>query len=79
MPTGVAEYLSAEKKAELKKNAEAIVRPGHGILAADESTGTYLQTLTSIVYPFSPRGTKLCGVTWEWEVSMASAKEYNIV
>jgi len=34
------EYLSAEKQAELKKNAEYIVQAGRGILAADESTGT---------------------------------------
>lgn len=33
-------YLSAEKQAELKKTADAIVAPGKGILAADESTGT---------------------------------------
>jgi len=33
-------YLTEEQKAELKKIAEAIVVPGKGILAADESTGT---------------------------------------
>ena len=33
------EFLSAEKRAELKATAEAIVVPGKGILAADESTG----------------------------------------
>ncbi|KAJ1965873.1 Fructose-bisphosphate aldolase 5, cytosolic [Dispira parvispora] len=33
-------YLSAQQKADLKKYAEAIVAPGKGILAADESTGT---------------------------------------
>lgn len=38
----MADYvlLSAERQAELKKNAEALVAPGKGILAADESTGT---------------------------------------
>lgn len=33
-------FLTAEQKAELKNIAEAIVAPGKGILAADESTGT---------------------------------------
>jgi len=33
-------HLTAEQKAELKRNAESIVAPGKGILAADESTGT---------------------------------------
>jgi fructose-bisphosphate aldolase class I len=33
-------YLSQEKKDELRKTANAIVAPGKGILAADESTGT---------------------------------------
>jgi len=33
-------YLSEEQQAELRKTAEAIVAPGKGILAADESTGT---------------------------------------
>lgn len=32
--------LTPELKKELKNNAEAIVKPGKGILAADESTGT---------------------------------------
>lgn len=32
-------YLSPELQAELKKTAEAIVAPGKGILAADESEG----------------------------------------
>ena len=35
-----APYLTAEQEAELKKVADAIVAPGKGILAADESTGT---------------------------------------
>lgn len=34
------QFLSGEKKAELKSTAEAIVVAGKGILAADESTGT---------------------------------------
>ncbi len=34
-------YLTEEQKAELKKIAEAIVVPGKGILAADESTGKF--------------------------------------
>ena len=33
-------YLSEEQKKELRSNAQAIVAPGKGILAADESTGT---------------------------------------
>merc|ERR1712183_739195 len=33
-------HLSQEQRNELKKNAESIVAPGKGILAADESTGT---------------------------------------
>lgn len=34
------QYLSKEKAEELRKTAQAIVTPGKGILAADESTGT---------------------------------------
>lgn len=34
-------HLPLERQAELKKTAEAIVAPGKGILAADESTGEY--------------------------------------
>lgn len=34
------QYLSKEKEDELRKIANAIVAPGKGILAADESTGT---------------------------------------
>lgn len=33
-------YLTEEQKKELRENAQAIVAPGKGILAADESTGT---------------------------------------
>jgi len=32
-------YLSPEKEDELRRIANAIVAPGKGILAADESTG----------------------------------------
>ena len=32
-------YLSEERQKELKATADAIVAPGKGILAADESTG----------------------------------------
>jgi fructose-bisphosphate aldolase class 1 len=35
------EYLSQEKKDELRKTAQAIIASGKGILAADESTGEY--------------------------------------
>lgn len=34
------QYLSKDKQEELRKTAQAIVTPGKGILAADESTGT---------------------------------------
>ena len=34
-------YLTPELQAELKKTAEAIVAPGKGILAADESEGRF--------------------------------------
>lgn len=34
------QYLSKEKEDELRRTAQAIVTPGKGILAADESTGT---------------------------------------
>ena len=35
-------YLSKEREDELKRIANAIVAPGKGILAADESTGDIL-------------------------------------
>ena len=34
-----AQYLTPDKEAELVRNANAIVTPGKGILATDESTG----------------------------------------
>jgi len=41
-------YLPQELQAELKKTAEAIVAPGKGILAADESEGTIAKRFASI-------------------------------
>lgn len=41
-------YLSAEKQAELARIANAIVAPGKGILAADESTGSIAKRLNGI-------------------------------
>eukprot|EP00794_Sanderia_malayensis_P014018 gene14018-15476_t len=41
-------YLSDEQRAELKRVAEAIVAPGKGILAADESAGTMGKRLANI-------------------------------
>lgn len=41
-------YLSPEQRAELKRVAEAIVAPGKGILAADESAGTMGKRLANI-------------------------------
>lgn len=40
MSSQFATYLPKERQDELRKNANAIVAPGKGILAADESTGT---------------------------------------
>lgn len=44
----MALYASAEKKAELARIAAAIVAPGKGILAADESTGSMVKRMASI-------------------------------
>lgn len=41
-------YLSAEQQKELRDIAEAIVAPGKGLLAADESTGSIGKRLASI-------------------------------
>lgn len=41
-------YLTPELQAELRATANAIVAPGKGILAADESTGTMGKRLQSI-------------------------------
>jgi fructose-bisphosphate aldolase class I len=43
-----SQYLSKEKQEELMKIAQAIVAPGKGILAADESTGTMGKRLSAI-------------------------------
>ena len=43
-------YLSKEKQDELRKTAQAIVAPGKGILAADESTGQNIHRLHFIVH-----------------------------
>ncbi|XP_029653128.1 fructose-bisphosphate aldolase isoform X2 [Octopus sinensis] len=45
---GFAPYLTPEQEAELKQIAAAIVAPGKGILAADESTGSMGKRLTAI-------------------------------
>ena len=42
------QYLSTEKEEELKKIAAAIVAPGKGILAADESTGSIAKRFVGI-------------------------------
>lgn len=41
-------YLTPELQAELKKTAEAIVAPGKGILAADESEGRFQIQIRSV-------------------------------
>ena len=41
-------YLTEERKKELAATARAIVAPGKGILAADESTGTIGKRLATI-------------------------------
>ncbi|XP_064461232.1 fructose-bisphosphate aldolase-like isoform X2 [Ornithodoros turicata] len=45
---GFFDYLSPELQKELRTNAEAIVAPGKGILAADESTATMGKRLQGI-------------------------------
>jgi len=40
--------LSVEQENELRRIAEALVLPGKGLLAADESTGTIAKRLSSI-------------------------------
>lgn len=42
------EFLTEEQKSALRKTAQAIVAPGKGILAADESTGTMGKRLQQI-------------------------------
>ena len=41
-------YLSEETKQELTRIAEAVVAPGKGLLAADESTGSIGKRLATI-------------------------------
>lgn len=41
-------YLTTQQQDDLRNIAEAIVAPGKGILAADESTGKYQIYLISI-------------------------------
>ena len=43
-----AQYLTKEKEEELARIANAIVAPGKGILAADESTGSIAKRFSSI-------------------------------
>lgn len=43
-----SEYLTPEKEDELRRNANAIVAPGKGILAADESTGSMQKRLAPL-------------------------------
>ena len=43
-----ATYLSEARQPELKANAEALLAPGKGILAADEATPAMGQRLASI-------------------------------
>ena len=43
-----ATYLSEARQAELKANAEALLAPGKGILAADEAPPAMGQRLASI-------------------------------
>jgi len=47
MPTHFS-YPAPEMQEELRRIAKAIARPGHGILAADESTGTMGKRLAAI-------------------------------
>ena len=48
-------YLTDAQKSELKRIADAIVAPGKGILAADESTGTIKRD--SMLFPLKTRKT----------------------
>lgn len=40
-----AQYLTDQQKKELRDIANAIVAPGKGILAADESTGKFISII----------------------------------
>jgi len=48
MPSRFAQYLTKEQEDELRQIANAIVAPGKGILAADESVGTMGKRLQNI-------------------------------
>jgi len=43
-------YLTKEQQDELRRIAKAIVAPGKGILAADESTGEFISHSRMIVF-----------------------------
>ena len=43
-------YLTKEQQDELKSIAQAIVAPGKGILAADESTGNSIVVLMMVIW-----------------------------
>lgn len=62
------QYLTSEQENELRRIANAIVAPGKGILAADESTGK-CKTL-------SLDETKLHGVTKIIKLSLAHDIQY---
>ena len=53
-------YLSKEKQDELRKTAQAIVTPGKGILAADESTGQLIHFLLLTAATFLTRRRPKC-------------------
>ncbi len=52
-------YLTEEQKKELRENARAIVAPGKGILAADESTGTIAKRFAPIAVENSEENRRL--------------------
>jgi hypothetical protein len=43
-------YLTPEKEDELRRIANAIVAPGKGILAADESTGKVICMKSAVIF-----------------------------
>ena len=45
-----ANYLTPEQQEELRQIANAIVAPGKGILAADESTGIVFRPIKGCVF-----------------------------
>jgi len=52
-------HLTEEQKAELSKIAKAIVAPGKGILAADESEGTMGSRLAKIGVENTPENRRI--------------------